>query len=434
MAKTAPKAAEDQLLQLDPKNIEAAGNAVRFGTSPLRTQIDALKASIVAQGRVNDPVEVEPTPVKGKFKLTVGFGRHFAVTELNKAGAGLLLPAIVRTPTDAKARLVRQLSENVDRQSLTLMDTATAIKALLDQGYSKPEVRALFPRAAGRKGKTLELAPASNSWLNIMVSFLSLPAEIQALLHDGTLGMAAGYELTKSDPAKQKAVIEKALSNRQAELDREAAADEKLAKAEEKASKQTESTEAKAKKAADAEAALTVAEQAAIDADAAVETKRADLKKMGSMSQADFALLETAEKKAQGEKIAAAKADFQSALKLANDAKKARDKAQQALVKLTDKAETKPEAAPKAKPAAAPKKAIGAREVKVAAAEVAAGKAAPATVADIRKAAMALGGSRFKGARAIGAAWLTFIDGKQSMGALVTAVEVSTGERKTAKA
>lgn len=426
----------ESLVQLDPNKIQADNN-IRF--SLLKPNVDALKASILEQGRVNDPVEVEPlNGKKGQYKLTAGFIRHAAVTELNKEGAGLLLPAIVRIPADDKARLRRQLSENVDRKNLSPMDQAIAIQKLLAAEYTKAEIRNIFKRPGGRKG--LAMQPASNAWLNMTLSFLELPKPVQDKIHDGRVGVAAAYELTKVAPDKRQAVLDKAEEIRQKELDREEAEEAKLAKQEERQAKQSEKATGNVKKIAEAEEKLKVAEDAKIAASALIDAKKAEVKAITGTP--GFLDLSAEAKKAVGEKLGAAKADLRGAEKAFGQATKDLDKAQRTLTAVVEKQEAKAKeakAAPKTATAKAPaakkKEAIGPRQVKQAATETgAATKPQPLIAAEMRKAAVTLMGSKFKGAKAIGLAFTKCFDGEMSIGALVTAVEVATGERKTVKA
>ena len=201
------------LQQLDPGVILADENS-RFGLKRLR--LDTLVQSSLEMGGVNTPVEVEPldTPVDGKqYRLTAGFYRHAAVSELNdKQAAGLTLPAIVKPIGDAGLRLRRQLAENMERENQSPMDKAIAIKKLVDLSVPKVEIRKIFSTPGGRKG--LVLQPASNAFINMTLSFLDLPKAVQEKIHDGRVGVAAAYELTKVHPEKRAAVLERAEQER----------------------------------------------------------------------------------------------------------------------------------------------------------------------------------------------------------------------------
>lgn len=253
------------LHQLDPGVILADENS-RFGLKRLR--IDSLMQSILEQGGVMQPIEVEP--IEGakngdpQYRLTAGFYRHAAVTELNdKQAAGLSLPAIVKPLGDATMRLKRQLAENMERENQSPMDKAIAIKKLEDAGVTRIEIRKIFSTPGGRKGLTLQ--PASNSFVNMTLSFLDLPKAIQEKIHDGRVGVAAAYELTKVSPEKRAVVLERAEADRIKEIEREEADEEKyltsIKKAEEAKKKAEESAEALKKAEADIETAKGEAEE-----------------------------------------------------------------------------------------------------------------------------------------------------------------------------
>ena len=214
MAKAEGTVAKGQI-ELDPSVILADDNT-RYSLKD--TRIHALAASIKATGGVMVPVEVEPlTPaVNGqKYRLTTGYYRHAAVSLLNKdEGAGLTLPAIIQDCGPYR-RMKRQLAENMERENQSPMDQAIAIKKLLDAGVPKIEVRELFQHR-GHKGK---MQPASNSFINISLSFLDLPKDIQREIHSGTVGVADAYRLTKLTPDKQKEVIEEAKAQREKEVE-----------------------------------------------------------------------------------------------------------------------------------------------------------------------------------------------------------------------
>src|SRR6266852_77829 len=159
-AKTPREEAEatGALLHLDPAVILADENT-RFNLKESRIQ--SLAESILTQGGVMEPVEVEKitpdmevaVPNGQKYRLTVGAYRHAAVTLLNKTqAAGLLLPAIIRPAGTPAERLRRQLAENMERENQSPMDQAIAIRKLLQVGLDKMAVRTIFAVPGGRKG------------------------------------------------------------------------------------------------------------------------------------------------------------------------------------------------------------------------------------------------------------------------------------------
>ncbi len=207
MAKQKVTATEFDLVQLDPAVVMADDNT-RYDIK----DIDSLAGSILAQGGVMVPVEVEPltgAAANGyKYRLTYGFRRHAAVVKLNKEGAGLLLPAIVRTTSDPAGRLKRQIAENVERENMLPMDMCVAINKMRDAGVPEIEIRGIFSRPGGRKGNKKQ--PASNAFINMIASFERLPKGLQARLNSGTLTTTGAYELLKYPVEKWEAIIDKA--------------------------------------------------------------------------------------------------------------------------------------------------------------------------------------------------------------------------------
>ena len=325
---------ETEILHLDPSEVLAEGNS-RFGLKKLR--IDSMEKSIRAAGGVQTPVEVEPLdpPVDGqKYRLTAGFYRHAGVAQANANGGNFLLPAIAHKPGSAAERLKRQLRENMDRENQSPMDKAIAIKRLMDEGVPKLEIRNIFATPGGRKGLTMQ--PASNAFINMTLSFLDFPKNIQTKIHDGTLTVGAAYELTKVHQDKWPEVLEKAEAARQKDIDVQEKEEEKFlastkkaAEAEQKAEQAAKDLEEAQKLAAETDKVL----QAKIDA--AAEAHKAKMQK---------GLDAEAKKKAE--------AAFKSAEAEARNAEKVAKEAEAKLNKLAGKASSTAEDA-KAKLAAA---------------------------------------------------------------------------------
>lgn len=304
-----PETPDEQIVYLDPAHVQAEENS-RYGLKPSR--VASLAEDIVDKGGVMVPVEVEPLEAnKGGFthRLTAGFYRHAAVSSLNKEGAGLMLPSIVRPLDDPKQRLARQLSENMERENQSPMDKAVAIKKLLDTGVERGEIRRLFKSAGGRKGVTVQ--PMSNAMLNILVRFLELPKTIQEKIHDGRIGVAAAYELGKVPPDKRQAIVDRAEADRVAQIEKEEKDEEKYL-AQEKKFGEAQTAEAEARtEAKKTEEAIAVAEQL-------VTEKTATLKEI---QKQPFLELDEAGKKAVEEKLKAAQADVKAAQKIAKEEK-----------------------------------------------------------------------------------------------------------------
>lgn len=227
-------AASEKILNLDPARVLVVPeDNPRYG-APMDVQ--SLADAISAEGGINTPVEVEKLKGDPNYdhRLTVGFRRYAALQQLNANGANLTLPAIVRDRGDALARLRTQISENHDRRSLSPMDYGVIIKRLLDSGVPRIEIREMFPRATSATEEGGKPEPASNSWLNMMMSFLDLPEDIRAKIHDGRLPVKAAYTLTRVPPERRAAVLAKAEEEQNKELKREHEEEQKLIALQEK--------------------------------------------------------------------------------------------------------------------------------------------------------------------------------------------------------
>jgi ParB/RepB/Spo0J family partition protein len=259
MAKSkAGEVSAGELVRLDPAVIMADSNT-RYSLK--QSRIESLAKSILERGEVLEPVEVEPLAAASenghKYRLTTGFYRLAAVVNLNLTGAGLTVPAIVRPVPTPQERLKRQLAENMERENQSPMDQAVAIKSLLDSGLNKMEVREIFSRPGGRKGNKVQ--PASNSFINMTLSFLELPKPIQEKIHDGRVGVAAAYELTKVPAEKRTQVLERAEEERQKALEREEKDEERLLAQEKRDAEDKAKRDALLKEVTDAEAKVTSA-------------------------------------------------------------------------------------------------------------------------------------------------------------------------------
>ncbi len=261
----------EQLIHLDPAVILADDN-IRFGIR--KAQVEKLADDILQYGGVHTPGEVEELPEPDAsghtHRLTVGHIRHAAVSHLNATvQAGLTLPVLVRPQTDATSRLKRQLSENVERESLSPMDMAVSIRKLLDASVPRLEIRKIFSRPTGKGGA---FQPASNAWVNIVAGFLDLPKKMQDKIASGQIGIGGAYELGRVSPEKRDAVLERAEKARLDDLEMEEADEDRYLKAEKRQQDEQAKADAvvadaaKAKQEAEQAAALVLEKQEAVKA------------------------------------------------------------------------------------------------------------------------------------------------------------------------
>lgn len=262
----------EEVMYLDPATIMDASN-IRYGLLPAR--LEEMKKDIKETGFIRQWIEVEELTPEEKeanpgfeFKRFTGAYRHAAALELNNEGMHLTIPAVRRTTKNPLDRMIKQISENENRQSMTPMDYANAIKELLAKGATKPTIRSLFPRSTGKK---MAMKEASNSWLNMMLSFMDFPANIRARIHDGRISVKAAYELRKEPKENWAKIIEDIETKRLAELEKEERAETKILEDERKATE-------KETKEQDISTKLTEAETIAAEAAKAAEAKKLEAK------------------------------------------------------------------------------------------------------------------------------------------------------------
>lgn len=411
-------------LAVAPSKVLADDNS-RFGLK--RSRLDSLSASILDAGGVLVPVLVEPLkpPVNGHdYKLIAGFYRHAAVEKLNKEqNAGLLLPIVVRTPADGTERLKTQLAENMERENMSPMDDAVAIKRLMDAGVPRIEIRKMFARPGGKKGVTI--APASNAWVNIVLRFLELPKAIQEKIHDGRIGFEAAYELGKVPADKRAAVVERAEASRLRQIEIEEKDEEKYLTAESKLAEALDKEKEAVSKVDETKTTITAAE-------AVVEEKRAILK---AIQKEPYLELDEKGKTALKEKLKAAEAEEKAAIKLAKDAKNALAKLHETAKKAAETAAEQKAKLDAARKAPAKKAApIGKSEVvKAAKAEGVDTGLQPLNASEVRLMAKDISKCKeWPKVAAIGAAFLACMDSKlTTKQAMATLAEI-TGEVKAA--
>lgn len=293
----------------------------RFGLK--KGRVETMKESIIEKGGIMQPIEVEAleVPVDGKsYRAVYGHYRIAGLIEANKEGHTFQVPATIVDTLTPLERLKRQLSENMERENQSPIDKALAIKELFAQGATRQEVRQVFATPGGRKG--LKAQPASNSFVNMTKSFLDLSKKIQTLIHEGEIGVADAYKLTKMTPEKMELAVETAIAARQKEL----------AQAEEEENKFL--TE-EAKK-AESENKLKEAETALETTRKAVESQLAAVKASADAATKSFAA-KMSMTDVEAKKVA--EEQHKVAEKAASDAQKELEKQKAALKKLEEKAD-----------------------------------------------------------------------------------------------
>jgi hypothetical protein len=406
---------EEAVLMIPPKQLLADSN-IRFGLKKFK--IEHLAKSIKDLGGIQTPLKVEvlaePGPNGETHRVREGHYRQAAAIL-----AGVDCPCIevdaVESPVD---RIKFQISENQDRENLSPMDLANTFKELETLGVRRVEMRDMFQRPGGRKGNAMQ--PLSFSSIAMHLSFLEFPKNIQDRIHDGRIGVAGAYKLSKQPRENWGAIVEQLEADRlkavEAEENEDAKYLESQKKEEERQVKLKQDEEATISAQKIAEEAKKVAEDAlARSAEAYKEAQATKEKKAKEKAQEKFKVLET---------------DAKIKDKIATDAKAAADKLQLKLDKDKVAAEERRRKLDEARKAAASKPA-GAGEVDKAAAKV--NKTGPVALnaGEMRSvvAGMALPGS-FPKTRAIAQAIAQCFAGAITDNQLYSEVSWIVGERK----
>jgi len=348
--KQTAEAVSPDVIQRVPPSVLIGDENSRFGLKANR--IETMKQAILAQGGILVPLEVVAlaSAVNGaKYRIEDGHYRHAAALELSKEFDGIDCPVIVRTPQADETplkRLMRQTAINMEREALSPMDIAVAIKQMYDGGIPRQEIRNLFQRPGGRKGNKVQ--QLSNSMMNIYMSFLDFPKDIQAKIHDGIIGVAAAYKLSTKPAEKWAEIVAECEAEREEELKADEQREERylseVKKGEEREAKQKELELA-------AVAAQTAVDEKAKLADEKIKAEAdalAALRKGAADNEA---------KKKLEEHSAAAKADSVAAVKALEDAKKEAEKAAKKLETVREEAAKRAAKLAEARAAAANKKA-----------------------------------------------------------------------------
>lgn len=413
---------QTKVVMLNPAVLMASTN-IRFGLKKYR--VKHLADQIKAVGSVQTPLQVESLSEEGPngemYVIRAGHYRHAAVTELNKLGGTYELPCIVEEPLEGVERIKRQLSENLDRENLSVMDTAVAIKDLLEAGMPRVEVREVFVRPSGRKGLTMQ--PLSNESLHLYTRLLKLPKAIQTKLHDGTMNLSAANVLLQQPEDKWAGILEKIEADRLAVMDREEKSEDEFLTAEKK------ETEKSAKEKAESEALETAAITAAAKEKEAAEKLNAAADAYKELSNAKAAGNKEGAKKAE-ESLKAKESEAKEAEKQATQAKKAAETLQIKRDKNAKLAQERREKLELARKEAAAKAPVKAEDVKKAVAKDK-GEHVALNGPEMRKCINELAGpGSFPKVTLIGKSIKKCFDGVTTHAQMLSELGFLTGERK----
>lgn len=150
-------------------------------------EIDELADDIKKNGLIN-PLQVHDNG-DGTFQLIAGFRRYKA---LQKIGATEAPVTIYRGLSESARRMIN-ISENLQRQSLSPIEEAEAIVRLFPSEVSPEEVATALNKSV--------------SWVYGRLSLLKLSPELRAAVHEGTLPVYKAQKVAQKPKHEQ--VIER---------------------------------------------------------------------------------------------------------------------------------------------------------------------------------------------------------------------------------
>lgn len=134
-----------------------------------------LSEEISSQGLIN-PITVRE--LGDKYEVIAGFRRFMAVTK--NLGWKEIPCNNLGKISDDQALLIN-MSENIGRDDLDLLQEAEVVQRFLDKGYTQKEVADMFHRSVG--------------WIQNRLMALKMPKEIRALIKSGQLNASQVREL-----------------------------------------------------------------------------------------------------------------------------------------------------------------------------------------------------------------------------------------------
>lgn len=217
--------------------------------SLIKEKVEDLKEDIIKEGRIIQNLEVEELPEShesGKrYRLTVGHYRLAAALSIVADGGDIMVPVTVHNNANPVERIRTQLAENLKRQSMTPIDTAVAIQSLQNLGVPRAEIREMFARMGGKKGNKVEAV--SHAFVSQHLKMLDLPKSIREKIHDGRIGVGGAFELVRHPKEKQEEIVNRAETQRLAEIEKEERDERKLLDEEKKTAEQMAQEQSKLK-------------------------------------------------------------------------------------------------------------------------------------------------------------------------------------------
>lgn len=200
-------------LALDKILVDESRNLRRFNPDPKRVM--ELADSIKANKLIN-PVLVRllDTPIPGHEEAThilvAGYQRMKALRYLNDNGFKVETVSASELPAEMESQEVKEgeeaktnvnsaqskllnLKENLERSEISYIDSAFAIKELMESGMTQADIAKEFKK--------------SGAWVSYVVKLLTLRADVQKKIHEGKVTWRVARTLPDLTPEEQDEAI-----------------------------------------------------------------------------------------------------------------------------------------------------------------------------------------------------------------------------------
>jgi ParB/RepB/Spo0J family partition protein len=193
---------EVQIINIDDIDIDEEFNCRgmfnKLDVADLAKDIEQQTASNPETMGLLSPVIVrvldaeEQAKTRKRYGLVAGFRRTFAFKVLKRTQ----IPCLVKEHMSADQAAITNLTENLQRKDLNILQEANAIKRLKDHGHKPQAIASALGVSVG--------------WIQVRFNLLDLPPEIQLEAAAGILNQHHIKKLyTLKDPEKQFAAVRK---------------------------------------------------------------------------------------------------------------------------------------------------------------------------------------------------------------------------------
>lgn len=192
---TATKASN--IFSIAPEEIEVDVRLNGRSEAHSDADIDTLVASFERLGQLQPVVARK---VGDKVQLVFGYCRHAAAIRYNEKHPDkpMKLKVEVLTKLSDREALERNLSENLRRRSLSIIDIAEAQKRLSED-----------PESPWKDKEIAKFFGMTTQYVGVLRKLLTLPKRWKKLLHLGALAIGPALKMTELDKESQEALYDK---------------------------------------------------------------------------------------------------------------------------------------------------------------------------------------------------------------------------------